>query len=44
MNILIQAYACSADKDGAFAVSWGWIRQLDQRLFERDKNMFAHAN
>lgn len=37
MNILIQAYACSADKGGEFAVSYGWIQQLDQRLCEQDK-------
>lgn len=32
MNILIQAYACAADKRGEFSVSWGWIRQLDKRV------------
>lgn len=37
MNILIQAYACAADKGGEFSVSWGWIRQLDKRVQEQDK-------
>ena len=28
MNYLIQAYACSPEKGGEYAVSWGWIRHL----------------
>lgn len=36
MNYLIQAYACSPDKGGEFAVSWGWITHLDSKISEDD--------
>ncbi len=36
MNILFQAYACSPDKGGEFAVSWGWLNRLDRLLKEDD--------
>lgn len=37
MNYLIQAYACSPDKGGEFAVSWGWIVNLDKAVSDNDK-------
>lgn len=36
MNYLIQAYACSPHKGGEYAVSWGWIIHLDQRVQDND--------
>ena len=37
MNILIQAWSCSPNRGGEFAVSWGWITGLDQKLGNTDK-------
>ena len=36
MNYLLQAYACSPYKGGEYAVSWGWVRHLDERLNDGD--------
>lgn len=36
MNILIQAFSCDPDRGGEFAVSWGWIKQLDRQLKKGD--------
>lgn len=36
MNYLIQAYACSTNQGGEYAVSWGWISCLDQVVDEND--------
>ena len=36
MNYLLQAYACSPYKGGEYAVSWGWVRHLDEILNDGD--------
>lgn len=36
MNYLIQAYACSPYKGGEYAISWGWITHLDEKVKEND--------
>ena len=40
MNYLIQAYACSPDKGGEFAISWGWITHLNQ-IINEDDNIYV---
>lgn len=37
MNILLQAYACSPEKGGEFAVSWGWLAHLDSMVSDNDR-------
>ena len=37
MNILIQAWSCDPYRGGEFAVSWGWIANLDRVLKQGDK-------
>ena len=37
MNYLIQAYACSPNQGGEYAVSWGWIIHLDKFLDDTDR-------
>lgn len=36
MNYLIQAFACSPNLGGEYAVSWGWIFHLDRVVNEKD--------
>lgn len=36
MNYLLQAYACSPYKGGEYAVSWGWITHIDEKLNNND--------
>lgn len=36
MNYLVQAYACSPYKGGEYAVSWGWITHLDEKVKDSD--------
>ncbi len=37
MNILLQVFSCDPQRDGEFAVSWGWIQKLNENLRDGDK-------
>lgn len=37
MNILIQAFSCNPNRGGEFAVSWGWIKELNNKLKDDDR-------